>query len=373
MMKDTFPLLAILMVCLVAICAIAGCVGTTEPSIGPGSTFVDLAGNNVTTPDSVDRVVITSMSPMVPIYVYYMGGTDKLVGANSAGITYALSGVMSSIYPDLANVETGFVSGVVINIEEILKLDPDVVIYTGSRQDEYAILDKAGLTAVGFTTSLSETGYNVFTQLELWLNQLGLIVGETGKADSLIAYNNKVQMEVAEKIDTVTDDKKPRVLIIFSYKEGTLQAAGSGHYSEYWTEATGAKNVAAELSGLKKIDIEQVIAWNPEIIYFANSQGALPSDLYNNTVPGHDWSSVTAVRNNQVYIFPYATYMSYAPSLENGLVLQWMAQINHPELFADLDMKEETAYFFEEFFGYTATANDIEGFLNPESIAVRLH
>lgn len=149
--------------------------------------------------------------------------------------------------------------------------------------------------------------------------------------------------------------------------------AGSGHYSEYWLNATGAENVAAELSGLKPVDMEQIIAWDPEIIYFANSQNALPSDLYNNTIPGYDWSQVTAVKNKQVYIFPYATYMSYAPSLEDGLVLQWMAQINHPDLFKDLDMEEETSYFFKEFFNYTATDEDIKGFLNPEYIAVRLH
>lgn len=365
--------LPLIIVVIIAICAIAGCIGTSQPTIGPGTTFTDLAGNNVTLPESVDRVIITSMSPMVPIYVYYMDGTDKLVGANSAGITYAKSGVMSEIYPELDSVETGFVQGTVINIEEILRLDPDVVIYTGSRQDEYALLTEANLTAVGFTTSLGATSYNVFTQLELWLNQLGIIVGETDKANDLIAYNNEVQEKVAEKIDTVKDDEKPRALIIFTCKEGTLQVAGSGHYSEYWLNATGAENVAAELSGLKPVDMEQIIAWDPEIIYFANSQNALPSDLYNNTIPGYDWSQVTAVKNKQVYIFPYATYMSYAPSLEDGLVLQWMAQINHPDLFTDLDMEKETSYFFKEFFNYTATDEDIKGFLNPEYIAVRLH
>ena len=296
-----------IIVIIIAICAITGCIGTSQPTIGPGTTFTDLAGNNVTIPESVDRVIITSMSPMVPIYVYYMNGTDKLVGANSAGITYAKSGVMFKIYPKLDSVETGFVQGTVINIEEILKLDPDVVIYTGSRQDEYDILSSANLTAVGFTTSLSDTGYNVFTQLELWLNQLGKIVGETNKADDLIAYNNEVQEKVAEKIDTVTDNEKPWALIIFTCKEGTLQVAGSGHYSEYWLNATGAENVASELSGLKSVDMEQIIAWDPDIIYFANSQNALPSDLYNNTIAGYDWSQVSAVKNKQVYIFPYAT------------------------------------------------------------------
>ena len=358
---------------ILAIFLMVGCVGASEPASGPGTTFTDMAGNDVTLPESVDRVIITSMSPMVPIYVYYTNSTDKLIGANSAGITYALSGAMSKIYPGLKNVNTGFVQGVDINIEEILKLKPDVVIYTGSRKDEYDILSKANLTTVGFTTSQAGTDNNVFNQVEKWLRQLSNIVGDTGKADQLIAYNNEVQEKVAEKIDTVTEDNKPKALIIFSYKDGKLQVAGSGHYSDYWLNATGAENVAADITGLKEVDMEQVIAWDPEIIYFANSQSALPSDLYNNTIPGSDWSSVSAVKNKQVYIFPYATYMSYAPSLENGLVLQWMAKINHPELFKDLDMTKETESFFEKFFNYTATDEDIKGFLNPEYISVRLH
>ncbi len=359
------------LIVVMILCLIAGCVVTAKPSTGPGSTFIDLAGNVVDLPDSIERVIITSMSPMVPVYVYYVNSTDMLVGANSAGITYAESGIMSEIYPELEKVDTGFVQGVVINIEEILKLDPDVVIYTGSRQDEYEILSKAGLTSVGFTNAKGD--YNVFSQMESWLNQLSRIVGDTGKADDLVSYNYEIQKKVAEKVNTVSDENKPRAMIIFSYKDGNLQVAGSGHYSEYWLDATGAKNVASELTGLQTVDMEQVIDWDPEIIYFANSQNAMPSDLYNNTVSGYDWSSVSAVKDHHVYIFPYATYMSYAPALENGLVLEWMAQINHPELFKDLDMNEETAAFFKRFFNYDATEDEIQSFLNPESIAVRLH
>jgi len=345
----------------------------SQSTTGTGSTFTDLAGNSVTVPDHVERVVITSMSPMVPIYVYYTNSTDTLFGANSAGITYAKSGVMSKIYPGLKDVNTGFIQGVEINIEEILKLKPDVVLYTGSRKDEYKILSDANLTAVGFTTSNPEKDNNVFSQMEFWLNQLAQITGDTGKADSLVEYNKAVQEKVADKIASVDAEKKPKALIIFSYKDGKLQVAGNGHYSEYWLNATGAENVASDLTGLKEVDMEQVIAWNPDIIYFANSQSALPSDLYNNTISGSDWSTISAVKNKQVYIFPYATYMSYAPSLENGLVLEWMAQKNHPELFSDLNMEEETADFFKKFFNYTASDEDIKGFLNPESIAVRLH
>jgi iron complex transport system substrate-binding protein len=358
-----------MMVCFLVI----GCVGAAEQKSGPETSFKDLAGNNVTLPKSVDRVIITSMSPMVPVYIWYMDGTDKLIGANSAGITYALGGPMSKMYK-LKGIETGYVKGVVINIEEILKLKPDVVIYTGSRQDEYKLLSDAGLTAVGFPVSLEKWNYDVFIHMENWLNQLSqLIGGDTARKDKLIKYNNDVQKKVADRLKDVNDDKKPRALFISTFKEGTLQVAGNKSYGDWWIETSGAKNVANELTGTKDVDIEQIIAWDPEIIYLGNSQNSMPTDMYLNTIPGYDWKPVTAVKNKQVYVLPYTTYMTQAPSLEAGVVLQWMAQKNQPELFKDIDINKEFESFYKDIFGYTTTEEDIKGFLNPKYIPVRLH
>ena len=60
--------------------------------------------------------------------------------------------VMKSMYPELINVPTDFVDKMDINIEVILKLDPDVVIYLADYKNQYDVMTEAGITAVGVTT-----------------------------------------------------------------------------------------------------------------------------------------------------------------------------------------------------------------------------
>ena len=107
----------------------------------------DMQGNVCVVPDTPKRVVITSQSPMVPVYIYYKNGIDTLAGANAAGLTYAKNGVLGKIY-DLTGIPTDFVSGSTVNEESLLNLDPDLVIYTGNRTDEHDMLVKDKIKAI---------------------------------------------------------------------------------------------------------------------------------------------------------------------------------------------------------------------------------
>jgi iron complex transport system substrate-binding protein len=315
------------------------------------------------------------MHPIVPVYVYYADGPDKLVAAGSAGLQYAKSGILSKVYPGLNNINTEFATGSALNTEAILKLEPDVALYTGETQSDYTALTNVGIPAVGFTTAMgdnSREGLNPFNHLKLWLEQLETIFGDNGRADSLIAYGNEVQRNVANGLSGLQEKDKPKVLIIFSYTPTAISVAGSNHYSEYWIEASGGINAAKDVKGIAQVNMERILEWNPDIIYFANGASAVPEDLYSNNIAGHDWSSITAVKNKDVHIFPSATYMSYAPSLEAGLVLQWLAKTNHPALFSNLDLVKETTDYFKEFFNYNVSVTDVDNFLNPKT-AIKVH
>ena len=337
--------------------------------------ITDMQGNVVTVPANISRVAITSQSPMVPVYTYYMNGVDTLIGANSAGLTYAKNGIMGKIY-DFSGIKTDFVSGTTVNVESLTALDPQVVIYTGNRTDEHELLDNAGLTNVGFNTAM--TGGNStdpFETIECWLKLLKDMMGDNGRADKLIDYNNTAKATVADKVKDLTDGDKPKVMIIFSIDttKNLVKVAGSGHYSEYWIDKAGGKNVAAGLPGLKDVDMETIEGYNPDYIFFANSSGKMPTDLINNTVPGMDWSGIKAVQDSHVYVFPSATYFSYAPSLEAGVTLQFLANILHPDLFSSMDINKVAKDWFQEMFNYTASDKDVTNFLYPDALSVKLH
>ena len=371
----TSQILAIGLVVALVIAGVAIVVIHNENEKNKPHEITDMQGNVVTVPAKINRVAITSQSPMVPVYTYYMNGVDTLVGANSAGIAYAKNGIMGKIY-NFDDINTGFVSGTTVNVESLTALDPQVVIYTGNRTDEHTLLDNAGLTNVGFNTAM--TGGNStdpFETIECWLKLLKDMMGDNGRADKLIDYNNNAKASVAEKVKDIAAGDKPKVLIIFSIDQNTskVKVAGSGQYSEYWIEKAGGINVAASVKGLADVNMETIEGYNPDYIFFANSSGKMPSNLINNDIPGMDWSGIKAVQDKHVYVFPSATYFSYAPSLEAGVTLQFIAKILHPDVFSSLDINNVAKDFFKEMFNYTATNDDVSKFLYPDPLSVKLH
>ena len=121
------------------------------------------------------------------------------------------------------------------------------------------------------------------------------------------------------------------------------------------------------------MDIEQLMAWDPDIIYLTTFSPAMPEDLYSNTIEGFDFSQLSAVKNRQVYKIPLGSYRWYAPSCECSLMLRWMAGIHQPELFTDTDMAAEVSAFMTAFYGHTPTEAQVNVLLNPSDTSLMSH
>jgi iron complex transport system substrate-binding protein len=349
----------------------APCMGARDKAPSGQRVMRDLAGNDVELPARIERVLITSIWPLPAVYCYFMGSTEKLVGIPGVARSVAEGSIFSKIYPDILNLETGFINGTTINVEEVLKLRPDVVFYTGEGQAEYELLKNAGIPAVGFTTAMKGGG-DVAVNIEDWLRQLEAIFGKNARVEKLIDYNRQVYADIQNRLRGLPESNKPKALIVFTHTPSALQAAGNAHYSAYWLAATGTRN-AADINGIQNIDIERVLLWSPDIIYLTNFSPVVPADLLENKINGFDWSQVPAVQNGKVYKFPLGTYRSYAPSIEFSVVLKWMAAKNNPALFADMDIDREVAAFYREFYGYTMTQGDLDAMLRPGAMVTQTH
>jgi iron complex transport system substrate-binding protein len=114
--------------------------------------------------------------------------------------------------------------------------------------------------------------------------------------------------------------------------------------------------------------MEQIYQWNPDIVIITTFSQTMPDDLYNNTIPGQDWSHVKAVQERKVFKEPLGVYRWYPPSGDAPLMVKWMAQTQHPDLFT-YDMREEVKNYYNEFYNYTLTDDQVEGILssNPEA------
>ncbi|WP_042350652.1 ABC transporter substrate-binding protein [Bacillus massiliigorillae] len=352
----TFLLLALFSVFIVG-CGQKEKVENEESGQAKTRIITDMVGNDVELPNKIERVYITSIYPLPAVYSYYKGSTEGLVGIPEAAMVPAKQGFFSKVFPDIKDVSTA--KNDVINIEEILALKPDVVFYNAGKKEEYEMLKKAGIPAVGFTTAMTEDA-DVFANLEGWLDQLGEIFGDTERSDKLIAYNKQTLKSIVKKTQGLEQSEKPRAMIIYAHNDNMLQIAGSEHYSQFWLEKSGAINVASSIKKIGTADMEQILAWDPEVIYITSFTPTMPEDLIQNQIKGYDWSKVTAVKNKQVYKIPMGTYRWFTPSVEASLMLQWMTAINHPQWYEENTLSTITKDFFKEFYQYKMTDEELD-------------
>ena len=328
---------------------------------------VDHTGKEIELPAEIDRIVISSILPLPSVYCLFEGSAEKLVGMHPSSMAAAENSILPKVMPDILEVNTDFLQGDEINVEELMNLDPDVVFYSADNTAEYEKISSAGIPAVGFSTS--NWDYDCVATFENWVKLLGEVLDQEDKAAGIAEYGHQVYDEVQATLSAAGEIEKPRVLILFNYANGVIKTSGSNFFGEYWIEATGGVNVASELSGTPEINMEQIYEWNPDIIYITNFSPYQPEDLYNNTIEGHDWSTVKAVQEKKVYKYPLGMYRWFPPASDTPLVLKWMAQMNQPELFADVDMEEEVRSYYNEFYHVELTDEGIDQIFHPASEA----
>lgn len=362
--------------CLLLTCMLGGFLSCTKKdSVATGAaassggraaatrTIVDQVGNTVHLPEKIERVVIASVWPLASVYCQ-MFGTDKLVGLDPAIVSAAENSMLVKIAPDIGTIETGFSKNGNLNAEELLALDPDVVLYASGVMADYDIATQAGIPAVGFSLSIKD--YNAVETIHTWIEQLAAVMGvNPGDNSKYVEYGRKIQQLVAERVATVPEEQRPRTMFIHRYDNTTLAVPGTGTWADYWITASGARNVGADNGGTPSVSIEQVYSWNPDYIYITNFNDALPEDLYSNRLGGHDWGAVKAVQDQQVRKVPLGIYRWYVTNTDSPLMLLWMAKQHHPALFSDIDMNQMTADFYKEFYNIELTDEDIQSIWNP--------
>ena len=324
---------------------------------------VDHTGKEVRIPAKIERIVITGPWPLPSVYCLFEGAGDKLVGIHPGSMSAAKHSLLPRVAPGILKARTEFLKGDVLNSEELFELKPDVVFYRVEAAAHAKQLALTGIPAVGFSTALS--GFDTIKTFESWVHLLGEVLQQEDRASGIVEYGRKTYDEIQAALNGVKGLKRPRALILFNYGEGNIKTSGSNFYGQYWLESTGAINVASELSGVADINMEQVYAWDPDIIYITNFSRHMPEDLYENAIPGHDWSTVRAVRERKVYKFPLGMYRWYPPASDTPLVLKWLAKKNQPELFADVDMDAEVRAYYKRFYNLDLTDEDLRNIFNP--------
>lgn len=328
-------------------------------------TFVDQAGNTIVVPEKIEKVIITSRTPLPSVYCLYRGSAEGLIGMSPGAMSAAENSYLPKVIEGVTDVRTDFMEGTKeINIEEILAMEPDVVLCSAESPEEIALLQEAGITAVGFSTKLNNG--NTIEIVNGWLEQLELLFGEANNVAGITEYANEKLEMIRERVSTLSEEEKPSVMIINGYNDGVYKVYGM---NDFWINEAGGINAAAELPSTQEVSIEQIYEWNPEIILITNFTTLLPEDLLNNVLEGADWSHVTAVQEGTVYKFPLGMYRWCPPSSDAALSIQWVATKLQPELFSDIDLDQEIKNYYKRFYGADLSDEDLQEIYNPSRAA----
>jgi iron complex transport system substrate-binding protein len=329
---------------------------STSTSKGEKRTIVDRTGREVQIPVDVQRIAITPM-PWTSVLYAVDGSGKKIVGMNPSAKKILNTSLLGKLAPELYDASSDFCTeDFTVNLEELLKLKPDLLIQWDSSQlkdGEFEKDEEMGIPVVAIT-------YGTPEDLKGNIKLFGELVGKEDRAQKFIDAIDKSLNYISPKVSTIKDEDKPSVF----YLDGKeLKTRGNGSFQNYAFTATGARNVAHELGSNANANMEQIIAWNPDIIYVSNFCNLQPSDLYENTIKGQDWSNINAVKNKRVYKIPQGLYRWDAPSTETPLFLKWLAQTQHPELFSDYSMIDEVQTFFKDLFNYEISDADAKSIL----------
>jgi iron complex transport system substrate-binding protein len=355
--KETTQFLII----FISVVLISGCLQQTNEEINTSSetlaltgteqgtveemesrTIVDMDGVEWTIPKEVKRVVANGAGNQI---VFMVGGADKLVGTAS---TVQQNEMFVKIYPRITEVDTVFATGKDVNFEELVKLEPDVIIGNLDNAEEYGLVD-----------------LNIKNQNPEDIKKEVLLVGELfgeeeyRKAEEFCDYYDGNLNYVTERTKALTDEEKVKVFVAGA---DILSTEGIGSITSSWIENAGGINVAAE-AGVKErgtMSLEDLITLNPDIIITrdrATSEELLKNEQY---------KDINAVKAGKIYVNPKGVYLWGVRSAETALQTLWAAKIIHPELFEDLDMNAETKEFYSTFYNYELSETELDEILNPQ-------
>ena len=327
---------------------------------------VDHAGHEVEVPNKIEKIVIDQV-PILSTYMAYNEGKAPYIVGYAGSLKQVISEtVLKDMAPELLDATNTVQGQSDINVEEIIKLKPDVIFYNAKNQDRYEKLSKTGVPCIGFVTMGADTPADPINRYGEWLKLLEDVFDEKGKMDDFLKAGDDIVKDVEERIAKVPDEKRPSGMILWKYQEGTPIVAGKGTFGDFWLKRLKVNNVAGEAKGYANVNVEQIYSWNPDIFYL-DGPGLLnikTEDVYNNSVEGFDFSNLKSVKDKRVYNSKLGMWNWLTPNPDAPLVLAWLASETYPEAFKDYDLNKVIKDYYQKWYNYELTDEQIEDMFN---------
>lgn len=328
-------LACITMLFVLATCGVAGETSNPEGKI----TLVDHIGRTVELPGPAQRVIGTH-NPTMNMVVVLDGNGHRIVGFGNKDMAF---GLYDLVAPEINEV-TQIGRGRNINMETVMAVKPDLMMMPARFASQVPQFEEIGVPCLVLDVEK-------FESIKSALTLVGKATGQDERARRLNDFfDEKIKKisAIAEKAET-----KPTVLML----SGSSMTAVStdAMLQNLMIETAGGINVTAGFQPDElwtDVDIEQIIAWNPEVIYIPVYADYTVEDILNDP----KWSSISAVQNRRVYMFPSKLEPWDYPVASSALGLCWTCYNLHPELYSFEDLMADVDEFYQFVYGQTFSA-----------------
>ncbi|MBO4872300.1 MAG: ABC transporter substrate-binding protein [Lachnospiraceae bacterium] len=330
----------------------AATVPQTEPeptteALPATRMFTDSVGREVEVPTNIQHILPSGN--MAATFLWPLCA-DKLASLASSFSAEALK-YYGQQYKDLPITGDLYKTGSKMNIEEVARLNPDIIIDFGEpknaiTEDLNNLQDLLGIPCVFIEGSFGNSGQAY--------RMLGDLLNMPEEAEAIASYIEGILSQTDKVFETVP--KKTLASVSKSSGTGAGCVAKGTYFDEIWSYM--GENVVVvpdgKMYGSTTVSMEQLQIWDPEYLFVSDTED------YESILKDPAWAELKAVKNGNVYVSPKQpqSFVSY-PSVNRYIGIIWMAEILYPDQF-DWDVKAEIVRFYDMFYHCTLTEEMLE-------------
>ncbi|MDC7220060.1 MAG: ABC transporter substrate-binding protein [Spirochaetales bacterium] len=311
-------------------------------SLWAEQTVTDMVGRSVTLPDSDEISLVMSGNPTASVFLYSLA--PELLGNWNFKMSSQALKIFPPQYAALPVHGTIWGNGKKANDEEILKLNPDVIVLSDTPSSTVGELCDTVQERLGIPVLFVSCEMDLIPQAYEFM---GEVLGREDRASLLGDYAGSLMVETKDFTEGLSKSEKKRVY--YSLSDQGLNTYPAGVSNAALIELCGAENVITlpytRKAGPMQISFEEVVKGDPEIIIAGHATRTKPNDgkLYE----GGKWAAL----DSEVFIIPFVPFNAFdKPASVNQLGgIIWLRKILYPESF-DYDLEEEMARFYSLFF-----------------------
>lgn len=359
-MKSRIKMLFLALAIILSLGMLVACNNGGEPNTDDNQNtveegyreVVDLEGNTVTVPETIESVVVTSWKGAFESLVL-LNRTDLLVGMCDTTRYNWLMQAMPQLQeiPDYGNFDE-------VNIEELLKADADVIISPTEAPEANKKMRELAMPV--YVDGAVDSSLPALESSTVELMAVAELIGETDKANEYLQWRQELLDLVDERVADIPESERKVALAI--------NASVNNVWNNTYTvgaciELAGGINAAADMfegTYYGELSAEEILAIDPDFMFQNTSVRQYGEELqgyFLELQADERYNGVTAIANGDVYIMPRGL-SNWNGDSELGLGVITMAKIMYPDLFADIDVWELAQDFYYRFLGIEIDEDD---------------